>query len=93
MDDWQIRIENKIDRLSDAVIQLARVDERVQALTSRTDLVEERLEKLSDKLDLLDNTSTKQGTVFAGLGHAFWYVFSAVSSAAVATLFFWMNNG
>jgi DNA repair ATPase RecN len=93
MDDWQIRIENKIDRLSEAVIQLARVDERVHALTSRTDLIEERLEKMSDRIDTLEHTSTKQGTVFAGFGHAFWYVFSALSSASVASLFFWMKNG
>jgi len=93
MDDWQIRIENKIDRLSEAVIQLARVDERVQALTSRTDLIEERIEKMSDRIDTLEHTSTKQGTVFAGVGNAFWYVFSAFSSAIVTGLFFWMKNG
>lgn len=93
MEDWQIRIENKIDRMSEAIIQLARVDERVMALTSRTDSTEEKLDKLANRVEALEHTGTKQGTVFAGLGHAFWYAFSALASATAGYIFFWMKNG
>lgn len=92
MEDWQIRIENKIDRMSEAIIQLARVDERVMALRNRTDSIDDRLEKLSERLDELETTSTKRGTTFDTMGTAFWYVFSAVASVIVASLFFWVNH-
>jgi len=37
MEDWQVRMEHKIDRLSEAVVQLARMEERMVTLFNRMD--------------------------------------------------------
>jgi len=39
MEDWQVRMEHKIDRLSEAVVQLARMEERMVTLLLRLYLV------------------------------------------------------
>ena len=45
------RIESKIDKLADAMISLARADEKIIALQDDHDNMRERLNKLSIKLD------------------------------------------
>ena len=45
------RIESKIDKLADAMISLARAEEKIIALQDDHDNMRERLNKLSIKLD------------------------------------------
>ena len=45
------RIEEKIDRLADAMISLARAEEKIIALQDDHDNMRERMNKLSVKLD------------------------------------------
>ena len=45
------RIEGKIDKLADAMISLARAEEKIIALQDDHDNMRERLNKLSTKLD------------------------------------------
>tara|TARA_B100000989_G_C19524278_1_gene465940 strand:+ start:1116 stop:1445 length:330 start_codon:yes stop_codon:yes gene_type:complete len=45
------RIESKIDKLADAMISLARAEEKIIALQDDHDNMRERLNKLSTKLD------------------------------------------
>lgn len=89
MDEWQARMENKIDRLSDAVVQLARMEERMITLFNRMDKYENNHTKLEDRVDDLEDTSTKRGTVFEQFGKGFWIVVTA----AVSSAFWWFNNG
>lgn len=89
MDEWQNRMETKIDRLSDAVIQLARMEERMISLFSRMDKYEDHLNKIENRVDDLEDTSTKRGTIFDQFGKGFW----VVVTAAVSSIFWWINNG
>lgn len=89
MDEWQIRMENKIDRLSDAVVQLARVEERLITLFTRMDKYEETNIKLEQRVDTLEDTSIKRGTIFDQFGKGFWII----ATAAVSSAFWWFNNG
>lgn len=89
MDEWQIRMESKIDRLSEAVIQLARMEERMVTLFTRMDKYENEQEKIDIRVSDLEDTSTKRGTIFEQVGNGFWILFTAV----VSTLFWWATNG
>lgn len=48
------RIENKIDKLSDAMISLARTEEKILAMEENNRTYYDRLNRHSDKLDGLD---------------------------------------
>lgn len=89
MDEWQIRMETKIDRLSEAVVQLARMEERMLALFNRMEKYESDQEKIEERVNELEDTSTKRGTIFEQLGTGFWVIFTA----AVSSIFWWFNNG
>lgn len=48
------RIEQKLDRLSEAVVSLARIEERMVTLFNRSDLVEQRVERISERVATLE---------------------------------------
>ena len=50
------RIESKIDKLADAMISLARAEEKIIALQEDHENMRERLNKLSVKLDQIQKT-------------------------------------
>jgi predicted nucleic acid-binding Zn-ribbon protein len=81
MEDWQSRLEKKIDRLEEAVVQLARMEERMVTLFNRMDKYDEEKDRLENRIDDLENTSTKRGTVFDAVGKGFWIVVTAVVSS------------
>ena len=45
------RIEEKLDRLTDAMVSMARVEEKINALKDDHDKMYERINRLSQKLD------------------------------------------
>lgn len=49
------RIENKIDKLSDAMISLARTEEKILAMEENNRAYYDRLNRHSEKLDDLDD--------------------------------------
>lgn len=50
MEDWQHRIEAKIDKLSDAVISMARIEERMITLFKRMDIYDERQNEIGKRI-------------------------------------------
>ena len=51
VEDRLTRIEQKIDKLADAMISLARAEEKIAALQDDHDNMRERMNRLSQKLD------------------------------------------
>lgn len=88
MEDWQVRMEQKIDRLSDAVVQLARMEERMVTLFNRMDKYDEEHDRIETRVDNLESTSTKRGTVFDAVNKSFWIVITALVSSI-----FWIFRG
>lgn len=81
MEDWQVRMEQKIDRLSEAVVQLARMEERMVTLFHRMDKYDEGHDRIESRIDSLENTNTKRGTVFDAVTKTFWIILTAVVSS------------
>lgn len=72
------RIETKIDQLSDAVVSLARMEERMITLFKRMDSYDDRQSKLEEKVDEIDNVMTQRGVVFRIVDRAMWLAAGAV---------------
>jgi methyl-accepting chemotaxis protein len=82
------RIEEKIDRLADAMIDLARAEEKIAALAESQTHHTERLNRLSTKIDDIaaiaaDNTRTVQL-----INKLFWVVMVAAIGAIASNI--WM---
>lgn len=52
------RIESKIDKMTDAIIQLAKVEEKIADLEERREEQHERLNRLSGKIDNIESSVT-----------------------------------
>lgn len=77
------RIESKLDRLSDAVVALARMEERMVTLFNRIDKYEQKQTELEDKVDEMSIRITTDGQTLRFAERLFWIA----SSAAVSFLF------
>ena len=66
------RIETKIDQLSDAVVSLARMEERMITLFKRMDNYDTRQTKLEDKVEAIDDVVRERGVVFRIIDRVLW---------------------
>ena len=81
------RIEQKIDKLSDAIVQLARVEEKIADLEVRREEQHQRLNNLSKKIDSIDThvtTLVEKGNVMQRVG---WIVLGVFVTGVSAQFF------
>lgn len=81
------RIEAKIDRLSETVVALARVEEKVSSLEKESSKTSEAIDKLDTRLSaveekVLDNTSTVGGIKNLG-----WIIITGLVGAIITYIF------
>ena len=75
MDDARLaRIESKLDKLSDAVVSLARMEERMLTLFKRMDKYEATQEDLEDRITEVEKISIGRGAIFRIVDKAAWIV-------------------
>lgn len=82
------RIEEKIDRLADAMIALARAEEKIAAISEAQNNQNERLNRLSQKIDeITEQTSDNKRTVQV-INRLFWVAIVAAAGAIASNM--WM---
>lgn len=72
------RIEEKIDRLSETVISLARAEEKLVMLEDDRKTINERLNKHSDRIDGVEGKVDETAVTITILNRLFWIVLTAV---------------
>ena len=79
------RIEKKLDEMSEAIISLARMEERMVTLFKRMDAYDDQQDKLSDRLSKVEKVSGADGVTLRFLERIFWIVVTAGVTAYVVT--------
>ena len=74
------RIEDKLDKMSEAITLLARMEERMVTLFKRMDKYDESQNKLVDRVGAVEKVTIQRGVVYHILDKGFWLV----AGAAVA---------
>tara|TARA_R110002050_G_scaffold19539_1_gene56180 strand:- start:40 stop:309 length:270 start_codon:yes stop_codon:yes gene_type:complete len=77
------RIEEKLDKLSDTVADLARIEERMLSVFKRLDRHEKRLDDQEDDLREISNDVLLNSKSVKGAERLMWVVVSAVASFLV----------
>ena len=80
------RIEKKIDKLSDAIITLARVEEKISDLEQRRVESHERANRISANIDILDRKVTSLNEKVLVLNRVMWIVVAGVVGTIFAQL-------
>ena len=82
MEDRLSRVEKKIDTLQEAIVSLARVEERLVTVFNRQSHIETKVDAIENKMDsLAENMATARVTerliwvvIVAGIGAVFTYI-------------------
>lgn len=68
------RIEKKVDNLAEAMVTMARIEERMVTIFKRMDRYDEAQDKIDAKLDALDKNSNRRNVIESILDKGFWIV-------------------
>lgn len=85
MDEARLeRIEQKLDRLSDAVVSLARMEERMVTLFNRAESTDREIKDLMKRIGDLERTSYGRGFFFRAIDKVAWLFVGVLASIAAA---------
>lgn len=82
------RIESKLDQLADAMIAMARAEEKLAGLKVDHDRAYERMNRFSQKLDEIEKKVDENHRVVSTIIKLFWIAIVAASGSIAAQL--WM---
>ena len=80
------RIEDKLDKMSDAIVALARVEEKITDLEVRRAEGHERLNRMSSKMDDIDGIVISMRERMAVMTKIMWLVGAGVISTLMTHL-------
>lgn len=82
------RIEKKLDEMGEAIVALARMEERMVSLFKRMDYYDKAQTRNSERLEKLEKVQGVNGQTLRFAERVFWIIISAL----VGYLFFKMRN-
>ena len=80
------RIEEKIDRMSEAIISLARAEEKIITLTSFSKQQSEQIQNVINKVDALEKRVEANASTVNIINKIFWIVMAAAATAITGML-------
>jgi chromosome segregation ATPase len=83
-----MRIEDKLDKLADAMVSLARAEEKITTLSADHDKQYERINKLSVKIDEIERIVLVMNRAVCFMQKLFWVAVVAAAGAVATNI--WM---
>ena len=81
MEDLRLsRIEEKLDKLADAVVILARMEERMLTLFKRIEHYEDRQQKIEDRVSDIEKEDAGKNSIFRAVDKVSWLLIGAALS-------------
>ena len=80
------KIEDKIDKLSEAIVSIARIEERVTTVLKQNDRLFTNFEKLELRVDKVENQATLNSKGVSITERFVWIVLSAIVAAIMYNL-------
>tara|TARA_R110001606_G_scaffold384898_1_gene548070 strand:- start:778 stop:1041 length:264 start_codon:yes stop_codon:yes gene_type:complete len=74
MDERLRRMEDKLDRLSEAVVAMARMEERVLTIFKRLENIDGAFKKFDDRMDDIEKQAIAKGQKIAFAERIFWII-------------------
>lgn len=80
------RIEQKIDKLSEAMITVARAEEKLISMEQKYAAQYDRMNKFSEKLDELERIVTQNAATVNTINKMFWVAIIAMAGAIASNI-------
>tara|TARA_B100000287_G_scaffold353158_1_gene342841 strand:+ start:288 stop:599 length:312 start_codon:yes stop_codon:yes gene_type:complete len=84
------RIEGKLDKLSEAVVSIARAEEKIATLTSFSKQQSEMIQHLTIRIDKLEEAVISNSSTVNIINKVFWIIIAAAATA-IAGMFITMQ--
>lgn len=84
--DRLLRIEEKIDKLSDAMIAIARTEEKLVSMEQKYSAQYDRMNRFSEKLDVIDKVVNDNAQSVYTTNKLFWIAIIAVAGAIATNI-------
>ena len=68
------RMEDKLDKFSEAVVEMARMEERVLSVFRRLENIDGSIKKMDDRVDEIENQAMIRGQKIVFAERLFWMV-------------------
>ena len=81
------RMEDKLDKLSEAVVSMARMEERIITVFNRMDSMGKYFKKLDERMDRIEIINAERGKTIAFAERLFWILVTAFAGL----VFMWMG--
>lgn len=81
------RIEAKIDKLSETVVALARVEEKVNSLEKESERTNDRLQKIDERLEAVEAKAGTNDVTVKVVNKLFWLLLTTAVGALAAYIF------
>ena len=80
------RIEEKIDKMSEAIISLARAEEKIITLTSFSKQQSEQIQSVINRVDKIDEAVRANSNTVNFINKIFWIVMAAAATVITGML-------
>jgi len=80
-DDRLSRIEDKVDKLSDAVISIARAEEKLIQLGTLTDVLFKKIDDMNSRMVDMERTTAETKAFINGFNKLIWIFMSGLLTA------------
>ena len=81
------RIEEKLDKMGDVLISLARFEEKMDAYNEYRERSWERMNKFSEKLDTIEKCTMDNSRTVQTINKLFWVAIIAIAGSIAAQYF------
>ena len=85
-DERLSRMEDKLDKLSEAVVEMATMEERLLTIFKRLEHMDAAFKKYDDRVDEIENQALIRGQKLAFAERLFWMVFTGAVGLAFVFL-------
>ena len=80
------RIEEKIDRLTDALVSIARTEEKLVSMEQKYSAQYDRMNRFSEKVDMLEQVTTQNSQTVSTINKLFWIALVAAAGVVMSNL-------
>ena len=85
-DERLFRMEDKLDKLSEAVVEMARMEERLLTIFKRLEHMDSAFKKYDDRVDEIEKQALIKGQKIAFAERLFWMVVTSAVGLALVFL-------
>jgi uncharacterized membrane protein YdfJ with MMPL/SSD domain len=83
------RIEDKVDKMAEAMMDLARAEQKVMQLHEATTILFNKISQIDDRTRIMEKSFADTNTTVGILSKAFWIVVTGIVTTGIGYLFFW----